>query len=261
VKRLRRHLTYANVVSTLCLFVLLGAGAYAAGLGKNSVKSKQIKNGSVKTQDLREGAVNAAKLATGAVGSAQLADGSVSTPKIADGSINGAKVADDSITGSDITESSLSGVDAATVDGLQAKKVNYQVSFGSPQTTVLEFPGAFRLTGSCSSAAAPFITLNAVSEANNSLVSLTGVTAEPAAGGPVSDADTNNDLGADVDFDLDAGEQFAIAPQLPKQSADNFPQAHATINYTAPGGFEAIVNLDVRVTLFSCLANGIAIGG
>lgn len=30
---IRRHLTYANVVATLCLFVVLGGGAYAAGGG------------------------------------------------------------------------------------------------------------------------------------------------------------------------------------------------------------------------------------
>ncbi len=42
-------LTYANVVSTLCLFILLGGGAYAASssLRKNSVGTKQIKNGAV----------------------------------------------------------------------------------------------------------------------------------------------------------------------------------------------------------------------
>jgi hypothetical protein len=27
---IRRHLTYANIVSTVCLFIVLGGGAYAA---------------------------------------------------------------------------------------------------------------------------------------------------------------------------------------------------------------------------------------
>ena len=49
---IRSRLTYANVVSTLCLFILLGAGAYAAGLAPNSVKSKHIKDAQVKTEDL-----------------------------------------------------------------------------------------------------------------------------------------------------------------------------------------------------------------
>lgn len=45
---LRRHLTYANVVATVCLFVVLGGGAYAATqLPKNSVGPKQLKKGAV----------------------------------------------------------------------------------------------------------------------------------------------------------------------------------------------------------------------
>nr|MBA2479910.1 hypothetical protein [Planctomycetota bacterium] len=44
---IRRHLTYANVVSSLCLFVLLGGGAYAVTIAKkNSVTSKSVKNDS-----------------------------------------------------------------------------------------------------------------------------------------------------------------------------------------------------------------------
>ncbi len=49
--RLRSRLTYANVVATIALFVALGGGAYAVlKLPKNSVKSKQIKNGQVKNK-------------------------------------------------------------------------------------------------------------------------------------------------------------------------------------------------------------------
>jgi hypothetical protein len=47
-KKARDRLSYANVVSTLCLFLLLGGGAVAAiKLPKNSVGTKQIKNGAV----------------------------------------------------------------------------------------------------------------------------------------------------------------------------------------------------------------------
>jgi hypothetical protein len=48
LKAVRSHLTYSNVVSTLCLFLLLGGVAYAAGqLAPNSVGTKQLKNGAV----------------------------------------------------------------------------------------------------------------------------------------------------------------------------------------------------------------------
>jgi hypothetical protein len=49
IKRLRSSLTYANVISTLCLILLLGGGtAYAASqLGKESVGARQLKKGAV----------------------------------------------------------------------------------------------------------------------------------------------------------------------------------------------------------------------
>ena len=54
---LRVRLTYANVIiSTLCLFLLLGGGAaYAASqLGKNSVGTKQLKKNSVTTAKIKK---------------------------------------------------------------------------------------------------------------------------------------------------------------------------------------------------------------
>ncbi len=48
MKTLRSKLTYANVISTLALFLVISGGAaYAASLGKNSVGTKQIKNSAV----------------------------------------------------------------------------------------------------------------------------------------------------------------------------------------------------------------------
>jgi hypothetical protein len=61
------RLTYANVISTLCLFLLLGGGAYAAfSLPKNSVKSKNIVNGQVKADDIIPSDVHGAGLPIGA---------------------------------------------------------------------------------------------------------------------------------------------------------------------------------------------------
>jgi len=47
--RIRKKLTYSNVISTLCLVLLLGGGtAYAAShLGKESVGTRQLKKGAV----------------------------------------------------------------------------------------------------------------------------------------------------------------------------------------------------------------------
>lgn len=66
---IRGRLTYANVVSTLCLFLLLGGGAYAAAnLKKDSVGSKQLKAGAVNTVDIAHDAVDGTRVKDGSLG-------------------------------------------------------------------------------------------------------------------------------------------------------------------------------------------------
>jgi hypothetical protein len=55
MKRFRSHLTYANVVASLCLFLLLGGGAAFA--------ASQLPRNSVGTNQLKAGAVTAGKIA------------------------------------------------------------------------------------------------------------------------------------------------------------------------------------------------------
>jgi hypothetical protein len=83
-KGLRGKLTYANVVSSLCLFLLLGGGAAVAAsqLAKNSVGSKQLKKNAVTTVKIKNGAVTEAKIAAGAVTSSKVAPGSLTGAQI-----------------------------------------------------------------------------------------------------------------------------------------------------------------------------------
>ncbi len=70
MRRLGGKLTYANVMSTLCFFLLVtGGAAYAAAhLGKNSVGTKQLKASSVTTAKIRNGAVTGAKITASTLG-------------------------------------------------------------------------------------------------------------------------------------------------------------------------------------------------
>jgi hypothetical protein len=79
VKNLRRHLTYANVMSTLLAFIVLtGATAFAAQqLGKKTVGVKQLKSNAVTTAKIKKNAVTKAKIKAGAVDGSKIADGSV----------------------------------------------------------------------------------------------------------------------------------------------------------------------------------------
>jgi hypothetical protein len=70
MKRARSKLTYANVISTLALFlVIAGGSAFAAGkLGKNTVGTRQIKNNAITTAKIKDGAVTGSKIATSSLG-------------------------------------------------------------------------------------------------------------------------------------------------------------------------------------------------
>ncbi|HEY1284640.1 MAG TPA: hypothetical protein VGF04_01000 [Solirubrobacterales bacterium] len=63
-ERVHPRLTYANVMSTLAVFLIVSGGAaYAAGhLGKNSVGSKQLKKNSVTKAKIKKNAVTSGKV-------------------------------------------------------------------------------------------------------------------------------------------------------------------------------------------------------
>ena len=73
MRQFKQKLTYSNVISTLCLFLILGGGAYAmSSAPKNSVTSRSIKNGAVKSADLAANSVNGTKVADGSLSGADL---------------------------------------------------------------------------------------------------------------------------------------------------------------------------------------------
>lgn len=114
--RIRARLTYANLMSTLAVFLVLGGGAAVAAKQQQKIKrigTNQVKAGAITTGKLRNKAVSAVKLRDGAVGAAKLADGSVSTAKIVPGAIAGDRIAPGAVTGDKVVASTLAEVPAA----------------------------------------------------------------------------------------------------------------------------------------------------
>lgn len=63
ISRFKRHLTYANVVATLAVFIALGGGSYAAvRLGANSVKSREIARNAVKSSEIARSSVGSSEV-------------------------------------------------------------------------------------------------------------------------------------------------------------------------------------------------------
>jgi hypothetical protein len=69
-KKIRPQLSYANVVATLALFLVLAGGTAlaASGLAKNSVGSRQLRSKAVTTGKLAPNAVNGSKVKNGSLG-------------------------------------------------------------------------------------------------------------------------------------------------------------------------------------------------
>jgi hypothetical protein len=75
VAGVRKPISYANVMSTLAVFLALGGTTYAAiHLAPNSVGTKQLRSGAVTGPKLANGAVTSSKLAGGRVALATSAD-------------------------------------------------------------------------------------------------------------------------------------------------------------------------------------------
>lgn len=124
MKKIRKRITYANVMSSIAVFLVIGgASAFAAThLGKNSVGTKQLKNNAVTTAKIKKNAVT------------------------------GAKVKDGSLTGADINLGALgtvpSAANANTVGGNSVVLINFQANPGTPATQILNLDG-FTLTAAC----------------------------------------------------------------------------------------------------------------
>ncbi len=91
----RRH----HVGLLALVIVCATSTAYAAGLAKNSVKSRQIKNGSVRSVDVADGGLTGIDIADGGLLGADLAGGSVGTGQLADGAATASKIGDGAISG------------------------------------------------------------------------------------------------------------------------------------------------------------------
>jgi hypothetical protein len=121
VKQLSKHLSFANVISCIALFVALSGATYAATttLGKKSVKTKNLANGAVTKLKIRggavtnlklhNGAVTGAKIANATIGSSQLANGAVRSEQLGGGVVTTGKLKNGAVTGEKIAAGAVGG--------------------------------------------------------------------------------------------------------------------------------------------------------
>jgi hypothetical protein len=177
VNSFRPRLTYSNVVSTICLFLLLGGAAWAAPkLAKNSVGTRQLKNGAVTGAKVQDGSLTGADIQASTLGTvpkAAAADSATNaghaTSADSAGHAATAGHADEATNAGHATgaDSATRAADATTLDGLGpgafypaggVQRIDAAPAFNAPQPTLLYSGHGVSLTATCANPAEPMVT-------------------------------------------------------------------------------------------------------
>jgi hypothetical protein len=112
-QKLRSHMTYANVMATIAVFVALGGTAIAT---HETILSSDIVNGEVKTPDLANLGVTNAKLGADAV----------STAKVFNNNLRGVDLLDGTVATADLATRAVTPAKVGTVPAAKAEKTSGQ---------------------------------------------------------------------------------------------------------------------------------------
>lgn len=119
--RIRKVLTFSNVVACLALFMALGGTVYAAG----KISGTQIKPKSIPGNRLK----------ASAVATNQLKAKAVTAGKVKPGSLTGKQIKAGSLTGTQINQTTLTGVSAASLASVQYAVATVTISSTSKTGT------------------------------------------------------------------------------------------------------------------------------
>jgi hypothetical protein len=138
VKQIRKRVTYANVMSSIAVFLVLGGGAaYAA----KKIGSNEIKGNSITTGKIKKEAVSASKIKKNAVTTAKIANGAVTGAKLNLGSVG-------TVPNAAHANTADSANNANTVGGISVSKISYGVNGASGPQAIYSAQG-LTLTAAC----------------------------------------------------------------------------------------------------------------
>jgi hypothetical protein len=154
MRTIRTHLTYANVISSLCLVLILGGGAayaadtvFSSDIVDGEVKGADIGTNEVRSSDVRDdtrsnGGLTSADIAPDAIGASEIDDRSIGDDDIGFDVVHNINMGDNSIGTNEIAFQQIQPNDVA--DGtLPSKMYTKQNSTAADTTTSKE------LTVSC----------------------------------------------------------------------------------------------------------------
>lgn len=151
MQRIRKKLTYANVMSSIAVFLVLGgASALAAShLHRNSVGTKQLKRNAVTTAKLKRNAVSSTKIRTGSITATKIKNASVTEAKIKDGSVSTTKIKAGAIGAAQLNTNSVGNSQTQLVKVFKGGAVPAASSEGSAPRVSLGQVGPFKFYAQC----------------------------------------------------------------------------------------------------------------
>jgi hypothetical protein len=124
--RIKKSMTFSNVIAMLALFFALGGTVYAASgkidgsqIKPKSLPGNRLQAQSVTATQIKNGAIGGPQIKANAVASKQVQSGAITAPKIKAGSITGTQVKAGSLTATQINQTTLTGVSAANIHTVQ----------------------------------------------------------------------------------------------------------------------------------------------
>jgi azurin len=182
VKKIRKRLTYANVMSSIAVFLVIGGATAFAALGKNTVGSKQLKKNSVTAAKIKKNAVTGAKVKDGSLTGSDINLGTLGTVPNASHATN--------------ADNATNAGNSNTVAGNTLRLINFS---GDPEigpTEVLNLNG-FTLTASCEAGDKTVVLANGPNGSR-----LQTVSQDSVGGGENKNEAFSDDLGATPDVNL-----------------------------------------------------------
>jgi len=175
MKQIRKRLTYANVMSSLAVFLVLGgATAFAATkIGGNEIKANAISTGKIKKE-----AVSTSKIKKNAVDSSRVKDGSLTGADISLGTLG-------TVPSATNATNAVNAGNANTVGGQSVVSFFKQVATNGPEVTVVDV-GGVKLTATCAAGKPSLVSTKSSGEAAASRFGNIEETAEVTGNGQSS---------------------------------------------------------------------------
>jgi hypothetical protein len=213
VKQIRKRVTYANVMSSIAVFLVLGgASAYAA----KKIGSNEIKGNSITTGKLKKNAVTASKIKSNSITTAKIKNGAVTGPKVNVSTLGKVPSATNADT----------AANANAVNGLHLGKIHYISGTNTPNTAIFSAAG---LTLSASCNASEELNLTATTSVNDAEIYESG--------------NYTSSFDGSFDDNFDVGDIENVGEEIGDHSQD---EVQGQIVYSTPAGAEVTIQLSLN---------------